>query len=204
MRLPSAIIRGSGTNGKSGPHSPSVSVMHRMSRPILILLALLFLFEAWLWTRLEPIVARVVALIPLARLKARIATAIEGLSPWATLLVFTVPFILLLPLKVLEFWFLARFYWIGAALTLVAAKLLGLGVTAFIFELTKPKLLEMHWFRRFYGWMMWLLGCAHALVDPVNRRVRVGLRMLSPRRAVRALRLFRRIRRRMQENRAAA
>jgi hypothetical protein len=32
-------------------------MMRRLLRPILILLALLFVFEAWLWTHLEPIVA---------------------------------------------------------------------------------------------------------------------------------------------------
>ena len=41
--------------------------MRRLLRPILILLALLFLLEAWLWTHLEPIVAWVVAAIPLER-----------------------------------------------------------------------------------------------------------------------------------------
>jgi hypothetical protein len=29
-------------------------MMRRLLRPVLILLALLFLFEAWLWTHLEP------------------------------------------------------------------------------------------------------------------------------------------------------
>jgi hypothetical protein len=172
--------------------------MRRLLRPILILLALLFLLEAWLWTRLEPLVAWCVALIPLKRLKAWIAGAIERLSPAATLVVFAVPFIVLFPLKFLEFWFLAHRHWAGAILTLLAAKLLGLGITAFIFEAARPKLLQMPWFRVFYGWMMWLLARAHALVDPLKRRIRIWLRLFSPRRAGRTLRLMRRIRRRMQ------
>jgi hypothetical protein len=178
-------------------------MMRRLLRPILILLALLFLFEAWLWTHLEPIVAWVVAIIPLQRLKARIAAAIERLSPAATLMVFTVPFIVLFPVKFLEFWFLAHRHWLGAVLTLVAAKLLGLGITAFIFEAARPKLLLMPWFRRFYDWTMWLLARAHALVDPLKDRIRIWLRMFSPARAGRTLRLFRRIRRRMQGTRPA-
>jgi hypothetical protein len=178
--------------------------MRRLFRPILILLALLFLLEAWLWTRLEPVIAVAVAVIPLKRLKMRLAAAIERLPPMATLLVFSVPFILLLPVKVLEFWLLAHRQWVGAIATLVAAKLLGLGVTAFIFEATKPKLLQMPWFRKFYGWVVLLLDRAHALVDPIKNRIRLWLRIFSPRRAGRAFRLFRRIRRRMQSNRAAA
>jgi hypothetical protein len=173
-------------------------MLRRLMRPVLILLALLFLLEAWLWTRLEPLVARVVAAIPLERLKVRIAAAIERLSPAATLIVFAVPFIVLLPLKFLEFWLLAHRYWASAILTLIAVKLLGLGITAFIFEAARPKLLQMPWFRAFYQWVLWLLERAHALVDPLKRRIRIWLRMLSPRRAGRKLRLLRRIRRRMR------
>ena len=177
--------------------------MRRLLRPLLILLALLFLLEAWLWTHLEPIVAWVVAAIPLERLKARIAAAIGRLSPTATLIVFTVPFVVLFPLKFLEFWFLAHRHWTGAILTLVAAKLLGLGVTAFIFGAARPKLLQMPWFRSFYEWALWLLERAHALVDPLKRRIKTWLHMFSPARAGRTMRLFRRIRRRMRGTRAA-
>src|ERR1700694_4460647 len=139
-------------------------MMRRLLRLFLLLLALLFLFEAWLWTHLEPIVAWAVAVIPLQRLKARIAAAIERLSPAAPLIVFTVPFLVLLPLKFLEFWLLAHRHWAAAILTLIAAKLLGLGVTAFVFGAARPKLLQMPWFRVFYEWALWLLARAHALV----------------------------------------
>jgi hypothetical protein len=172
--------------------------MRKVLRPLWILLALFFLFEAWLWERLQPIVGYVVARIPLDRLKKVLAAWIEGLSPPATLAVFVVPFIVLLPLKFLEFWFLAEHNWLGAVLTLVAAKLIGLGVTAFIFDVTRPKLLQMAWFSRFYDWMLWLIAHAHALVDPVKRRMKRWLRMFSPKRAGRTFRLLMRIRRRMQ------
>jgi hypothetical protein len=178
-------------------------MMRRVLRPVLILLAMLFLLEAWLWTRLEPIVAWAVARIPLQGLKARIAAAIERLSPAATLIVFTVPFVVLFPLKFLEFWLLAHRHWLGAILTLIVAKLLGLGITAFVFGAARPKLLQMPWFARFYRWTSWLLERAHALVDPFKSRIKIWLRVLSPARAGRATRLFRRIRRRMQGTRPA-
>jgi hypothetical protein len=50
---------------------------------------------------------------------------------------------------------------------------------------------------------MWLLDRAHALVDPFKDRIRIWLRMFSPARAGRTLRLFRRIRRRMRGVRPA-
>ena len=53
-------------------------MMRRLLRPFLILLALVFLFEAWLWRHLAPIVGWVVAFIPWAAFKTRVAAAIEA------------------------------------------------------------------------------------------------------------------------------
>jgi hypothetical protein len=72
--------------------------MRRVRHFLLVLLALLLLAEAWLWEKLAPIVAFLVALLPLARIKSGVAVAVAGLSPPATLFVFIVPVILLLPL----------------------------------------------------------------------------------------------------------
>jgi len=169
---------------------------HHVARFLLILLALFFLLEAWLWEKLAPMVAWVVERLPFSRLKQALAHYIEELPPPAALIVFVVPFILLLPLKILEVWFLAQRNWVGMVVTLVLAKLLGLGVTAFIFDLTRDKLMRMAWFARFYGWVMRALAWAHDIVDPVKRRVRIWLRMFGPRRAGRTFKLIRRIRRR--------
>ena len=40
------------------------SMMRRLLQPFWVLLAVIFLIEAWLWDHLEPIVERIVALIP--------------------------------------------------------------------------------------------------------------------------------------------
>ena len=48
-------------------------MMRRLIRPFLVLLAIIFLIEAWLWRHLEPVVASIVAWIPLRALKARLA-----------------------------------------------------------------------------------------------------------------------------------
>ena len=177
--------------------------MRRLIRPFLVPLALIFLFEAWLWDRLAPMVAWVVARVPLRAFKARIAAWIDRLPPAATLIVFVVPVLLLLPLKFLGLWMLARGQWLGAFAVLALAKLVSVGVTAFIFDLTRDKLLQLAWFRRLYDRVIWLLAKAHALTDPVKRRVKLWLRMFSPGRASRTLRLLGRIRRRMQARAAA-
>ena len=177
--------------------------MRRLLRPFLILLALVFLFEAWLWRHLAPIVGWVVARIPLAAFKASVAAAVERLPPYPTLLVFLVPVILLLPLKVVGFWMLAHGFWLGAMAVLSLAKVVSLGVTAFIFDLTRPKLLQLAWFRWFYEHMIVWLAWAHELTDPIKERIRRVLRLFAPNRAGRTFALLSRIRRRMQAARDA-
>ena len=172
--------------------------MRKLLHPLLILLALVFLFEAWLWERLAPIVGFIVARIPWAAFKARIAASIEQLPPYPTLLVFLIPILLLLPLKFLGLWMLAHGFWLGALAVLALAKMVSLGVTAFIFDLTRPKLLQLAWFARLYDRVMIWLAWAHGLVDPIKRRLKMWFRMFAPRRAGRTLKLLLRIRRRMR------
>lgn len=177
--------------------------MRRITRPFLVLLAIVFLIEAWLWEHLKPVVAWLVSFIPWQRFKARITSAIEHLPPYATLLVFLVPVVLLFPLKLLGLWMLAHGFWLGAMGVLALAKMMSLGVTAFIFEITRPKLLQLGWFRWLYEHMLVLLEWAHGLVDPIKARIKRMFRMFSPKRAGRTMRLLSRIRRRMRTQAAA-
>lgn len=176
--------------------------MRRVFRPLLILLALVFLFEAWLWDHLRPLVAALVNVIAWDRLKARLVRLVEWLPPWAVLIVFVIPFIVLLPLKFAEVYFLVHRQWIAAGLVLVLAKLLGLGVTAFIFDVTRPKLLQMGWFRRLYELTLYWLERAHALIDPIKARIKRATRklfwLMKPGRSGRFFRRLARIRRRVQ------
>jgi hypothetical protein len=146
-------------------------MLRRLLQPFWVLLAIIFLIEAWLWDHLEPIVARVVALVPLRRFKQWLAERVDSLSPAMTLIVFIVPVLPLFPLKLVGLWLLAHEYWLSAISTLVFAKFLGVGVTAFIFDVTRPKLLEMRWFEALYDFVMGLRAKAAALVDPVKRRI---------------------------------
>jgi hypothetical protein len=181
------------------PSRPANSGFLRgLVRAFWVVLAVLFLIEAWLWDHLEPIIARIVGLIPWQGVKTVLARLIARLSPEATLVIFVVPFLALMPLKFLEVWLLVKHQWIGAILVLVLAKLLGLGVTAFIFEMTRDKLLQMAWFRRVYEFFMWLRGWAHEKVEPVMRRLRKWRRVLQPRRSGRFFAHLMRVRRRMR------
>ncbi|HEY5217730.1 MAG TPA: hypothetical protein VIJ17_12655 [Pseudolabrys sp.] len=175
----------------------------RWLRPLWIVLALLFLLEAWLWDHLEPLVARVVNLVPWGKFKEKLARLIENLPPWATLIVFVIPFIILLPLKFLEVYFLAKGNWLAVVAILIVAKLVGLGVTAFVFDVTRDKLLQMAWFRRMYDWFLRLRTWAHDITEPVRERVRQLTWLLKPQRAGRFIRRLMRLRRRAYRGRTA-
>ena len=172
--------------------------MRALIRPFLVLLAIIFLIEAWLWTHLEPLVAWVVARIPLRALKKYIAAAIDRLSPPAALIVFAVPAVCLFPFKLLTFWLIAHKHLMLAGLVFTFAKFAGVGVTAFIFEATRPKLLQMAWFRWLYDRVLRGLAWAHGLVDPIKQRIRRLMGAFAPGKVGRTMRLFWRIRRRMR------
>src|SRR5258708_32648085 len=99
-------------------------MMRRLLQPFWVLLAVIFLIEAWLWDHLEPIVASFVALIPLRTFKQWLAERVDTLSPAMTLIVFVVPVIPLVPLKLVGLWLLTHEYWLSASLTLSLAEIL--------------------------------------------------------------------------------
>lgn len=177
-------------------------MMRRLLQPIWVLLAVIFLIEAWLWDHLEPIVAAVVARVPLRSFKAWLAERVDTLSPAMTLIVFIVPVIPLFPLKLIGLWLLANEYWVSAILTIIFAKFLGVGVAAFIFDVTRDKLLQMAWFRRMYEWFLWARDWAHAQTEPIRQRLHQLKWLLKPQRAGRFLRRLMRLRRRAYRSRA--
>jgi hypothetical protein len=176
-------------------------MMRRLLQPLWVLLAIIFLIEAWLWDHLEPIVARVVALVPLRAFKQWLAERVDSLSPAMTLIVFIVPVIPLFPLKLVGLWLLTHEYWVSAILTIIFAKFLGVGVAAFIFDVTRDKLLEMNWFETLYEFVIGLRAKANALVDPVKRRIRESLRGDGDGWSSRTLRLIQRFRKSVHEAR---
>lgn len=151
-------------------------MMRRLLQPFWVLLAVIFLIEAWLWDHLEPIVERIVAAIPLRTFKQWLSVRIDALSPAMTLIVFAVPVIVLFPLKLVGLWLLAHQYWVAATLVIVAGKFLGVGITAFIFDVTRAKLLQMAWFKTGYEFIIALRAKAAELVQPIKRRIREILR----------------------------
>ncbi|APG07111.1 hypothetical protein ABIB94_006357 [Bradyrhizobium sp. JR7.2] len=176
-------------------------MLRRLLQPVWVLLAIIFLIEAWLWDHLEPIVARVVAAIPLARFKQWLTERVDALPPAMTLIVFAVPIIPLFPLKLMGLYLLTHEYWLSGVSTFLFAKLLGVGVTAFVFDVTRDKLMEMHWFERLYDLVMKLRAKAAELVDPIKQRIRELIAGNGEGWSARTLRLIQRFRKSVHQAR---
>jgi hypothetical protein len=179
----------------------TTSMMRRLLQPFWVLLAVIFLIEAWLWDHLEPIVERIVAWIPLRAFKQWLSERVDTLSPAMTLIVFAVPVIPLFPLKLVGLWLLANEYWVSAVVVIVIGKFVGVGVTAFIFDVTRTKLLQMDWFKKIYQFILMLRAKAAALVAPVKQRIRDMLRGDGDGWSARMLRLIQRFRKSVHEAR---
>ena len=89
----------------------------------------------------------------------------------------------------------------SAIVTIVFAKFLGVGVAAFVFDVTRPKLLEMAWFEKLYEFVLALRAKALALVEPVKLRILDMLRGNGEGWSSRMLRLIQRFRKSVHEAR---
>jgi hypothetical protein len=116
--------------------------MQIIKKAFWISLAVLFLLETWLWNHMAALIRRIVAAIPLESTKAWIVSKVEPLSPWPTLLIFLIPVIILEPFKIVGLWLFAKGHIIAGGAVFLAAKIIGLGVIAFLFETCKPKLMQ--------------------------------------------------------------
>lgn len=152
--------------------------MRRFSRPIWFLLALAFLAEAWLWNTLSPVIGAFVAWLPIETVRRWARRHIEGMPPAAALLVFLVPVFLLMPLKFVGLWLLMNHHWIAALCLLGFAKAAGVGLSAFIFGATKPKLLQLSWFRVVHDAVLRCYDWAHRMADPYLLEIRCKITTL--------------------------
>ena len=116
------------------------------------LLAIVLLFEEWGWEPLAKLFRRLARLPLWARLEVQIA----GLPRWGALLVFGVPMVALLPVKLLVLYLFSRGHAVTGLVLLISAKLLGTAVLARLFQLTQPALMQFRWFARWYPrWKGW-------------------------------------------------
>lgn len=134
---------------------PAVRAGWRVVKPVLrtmlqIALALLILLEEWGWRPLADLLGRLARWRPWAQVE----TAIARLPPYAALFVFVVPSALLLPLKFLALFLIAKGQLVLAALLFAGAKVVATALVARIFMLTQPALMQIGWFAWAYDTIM--------------------------------------------------
>jgi hypothetical protein len=165
-----------------------------VARPVLrtaleILLALVIVFEEWGWRPLADLLGRLARWRPWAALEA----AIIRLPPYAALVVFALPTLLLLPLKFLALFLIAKGQVVLAGLLFVAAKVVATALIARLFMLTQPALMQIGWFAWGYDTVMpwkealtarvrasWTWRVGRVVKERVQRSVSVEVRRWRP------------------------
>jgi|GEM_PF-245818 len=160
--------------------------------PLLYLAALLLLLEEWLW-RLGSRFAAGLADWPLL---AWAENRVRRLPPYPALLVFVLPGLMLLPVKLLALLAIAHGHPLWGAAAFVLAKLGGAVVVARLYVLTLPALLALVWFARWHNRFM-------IFKDQLIARLRASAAWRRARRAVAAMqstlrRSLRRLRRQLR------
>ena len=116
------------------------------------LFAVLLLFEEWGWEPLAALFAQLARLPLWSWLEQKIA----HLPPAGALLVFGVPMLALLPVKLLALYLFGKGQVTLALVLLLSAKIGGTALLARLFQLTQPALMQLRWFARWYPrWKAW-------------------------------------------------
>lgn len=131
-----------------------------LKKLLLTLLAILVIFEEWLWDMLTAVGQWLAQALNLERFDERLARA----SPHQALLAFLIPFVVITPLNIVALFLLTHGGIVEGILLEIAAKLLGTLLVARIFKLVRPALLTFTWFARFYSAIIGLLQWAHKLI----------------------------------------
>ena len=117
-----------------------------------VVLALLILFEEWGWEPLRRVFA-LFAKLPVIR---QFEALLKRLPPRWAFVVLVLPSLLILPIKLAAVWLVTQGHVLLGVGIVVAAKLLGTALLAWLFQLIQPALMQLPWFARFYArWTAW-------------------------------------------------
>ena len=117
-----------------------------------VVLAALILFEEWGWEPLRRVFA-LLARLPVIR---QLEVLLQRLPPRWAFVVLVLPSLLILPVKLLAVWLVAEGRLTLGVVVIVAAKLIGTALLAWLFQLIQPALMQLPWFARLHGrWTAW-------------------------------------------------
>jgi hypothetical protein len=125
--------------------------------PVVAVAVLVFLVEETLWGWLTQFTAALGRLPAVARIEA----AIRHLPPYLAILLFVVPWAIILPVKLMALWLLATGHAASGVLLFASGELFGVGFLARIYVLCRPALSTLGWFVRIEGWVLAVRDWAH-------------------------------------------
>jgi hypothetical protein len=131
------------------------TLIRRVVNPLVFLAAIVLVFEEWLWDTLKQQIHRLSRLPSVAAFEIRL----RNLPPWAALLVLTFPGIILIPFKILALQLITHRPMLGLC-TLLAAKLTGTAIAAYLFDLVRENARKIGWFNFLYERILKLLTTA--------------------------------------------
>jgi hypothetical protein len=129
------------------PKQLSRRILRTASFPLVVIAALFFWFEEWLW---EPMARfmRWLGSLPVLRLVERF---MSGASPYLALCFFIIPILAIFPFKIGGLWLIAKHHVVSGLMMFVGAKIVGTAIMAWILACTKPALMRLAWFAWAWG-----------------------------------------------------
>ena len=122
-------------------------LVRRIARKIVLVLALIyFLLDLFFLSVVRPIRQHIMAWPWVRRMREWVLT----LNPYVALCLLLVPWLILEPLKPLGFLLFKRHHHLSGTLVIVFGELGKLVIFDQLFDMTKPKLLTLHWFAQLY------------------------------------------------------
>ncbi len=129
--------------------------------PFVWLAAAVFLIEEAIWDWTAAIMARLGAVRAIHAIEQRIA----ALRPRWAFFAFILPSSILIPAKLFGLHAIAAGHWLLGSAIFIIAKVVGLALFSRIFNLTRPALMQIGWFARFYAWVMHYRNRIHAYLE---------------------------------------
>ncbi len=146
-----------------------------LARTFWTVLAALFLVEAWLWDVLGDALSAFVAALPIERLRRSLKRRINRLPAAFALAFFILPVLVILPFKLVGVALIAKRRLLTGGAVFLLAKTAGLGVTAFVFDVCRDRLLTLAWFARCHARVIAIRDWAHRQIAPYRAAI-VALR----------------------------
>ncbi len=131
-------------------------------RSLIVLAALILLFEEWIWNTMLRATARLVAHPWIQAAERRLAQ----LEPIEALCAFVLPMLILLPFKLAAIYVLARGHLLAGTVVLVLAKIVSTTLGARIYVVVRPQLQRIGWYARlesrFLAWKRRIVAALRA------------------------------------------